>query len=648
MSPLSLRCFQFAFTTQALEGINLLGRQIEDSIISPLAGEQANWWSTLPVVSALAFIALLFLARIPAYWSGLSLLLHRFAELSVRLLLMLGALIREFTWIDPHHRQRRHERCNSHSEDDRTLLNRFISLLVDVLALPLDWLATIGLFRLFQPDPETEFKERRRHPTSQGLLHRLHGVIGRHANLYLILSFLRLLLPRMWLPAGLWMRIVSADSYAPDFPISSMIWLTLDEDVRDVLARPDVFEVIYGPRMRAVTAPVLVASSDDMAADVDAGNFLLGMQDTPRYTRDSSNMRLAFRREDSLRCSHLAERAASEALRSAVRASAAVVPFAAHVNLDLPSDLVIPAVEALIRQYFGISIPLRIREGPDSLPQAAHTASQDQRTVEVDYDHRWLASVFNYLFYDLKGHRSYEDSNRYAPKVRLALQQIIQRRKRDLDAGIDTRADDVLTRCLRLQQSGTPGMDDETLRINLTGFLVGAITPLINATCQVVDVLLDRPKALCVAQAAALAGDHERLLACVMEALRFSPGDPVIYRWSNCDTWIGSGANRCAIPRQTLVMAWNASAMFDPALVRLPWMFRLDRQSGSYWHWGDGQHKCAGAYINMAVIPAILAPLLRQRRLSRAPGLEGRPSKKGLDGITIRHFGLQFRPGPDA
>lgn len=636
-------CHQLVHAGQLQVRFDLLANQTQQPLSALFGSQQQGWLSCVLIGSALVVIALL-LARLPSFLSGLALFVLRMAELAVRLLSMSGSLIRELLWIDPNHRQRRHQRWSSRSEDDRSLLQQICFLLTDLLMLPLEWLASVGLFRIFQPDPHTESKERRRHPVSQGLLQRLHGVIARHANLYLLLSFLRLLLPRTWLPAPLWRQIVSADSYAPDFPISSMLWLTLDEDVREVLARPDVFEVIYGPRMRAVTAPVPCLSSGDSAGEGETGNFLLGMQDTPRYARDSSNMRLVFRREDSLHCRRIAERAATQALRRAVGQSTSALAAPARVELDLPVDLVIPAVEVFVHNYFGISVPLRVAQDRNlDLDVSAPVAGSD-RVAEIDYDHRWLASVFNFLFYDLKGEKSLEDCRRFSPSVRVAIQQVIQRRQLELAAGVNTEADDVLTRSLRLQNSGTPGMDDETLRINLTGFLVGAITPLINATCQVVDVLLDRPKALANAQAAAVAGDHERLLACAMEALRFSPGDPVIYRWTNSDTWIGSGMKRCSIPRQTLVMAWNASAMFDPACVRSPWMFRFDRPSGSYWHWGHGQHKCAGAYINMAVIPAILAPLLRQRRLERLPGPAGRPSKEGLDGITIRHFGLRFLP----
>ena len=58
---------------------------------------------------------------------------------------------------------------------------------------------------------------------------------------------------------------------------------TRHADVTDILSRDADFGVVYGPRMEMITG---------------GENFFLGMQDTPRYTRDTSNMRLVVRRDD--------------------------------------------------------------------------------------------------------------------------------------------------------------------------------------------------------------------------------------------------------------------------------------------------------------------------------------------------------------
>lgn len=584
------------------------------------------WWQGL---------SLLLLAVLLSYWglTSLGLWLARAREFGSRLWRLLLALWKEVFWVDPARRRDRLARWREGwAEGELTFAAQLSEMVIDLLSLPVDWLASLGLQRMLRPDPACEEKQRRRTGESAGLALRLRWVLKRHLTIYLLLSLLRLITPRVRLPGLAWKAMVHPDSYAPDFPITGMVWFTLNTDVREVLGRPETFEVIYGPRMRLATRRLDLPPDDAGDADPsERGNFLLGMQDTPRYWRDSSNMRLAFRREDAERCRRLAERAAGAALQRAIDAQRGQALTGAPFTLDLPVDLVVPAVEALVTTYFGIPVPLRCPDGPQS------------GGAWVDLDHGWLAVIFKYLFYDLKGEESLPLCLEDAPRVRQALQEII-RRAHDRQ---DPAADDVLSRCLRLQRSGTPGMDDETLRVNLTGFLVGAMTPLINATCQVIEVLLARPRALAQAQAAARSRDAERLRACVMEALRFLPGDPVIYRWTNADTWIGAGSGRCFVPHGTLVMAWNSSAMFDPAAVPAPWEFRPDRPADAYLHWGHGQHACAGAYLNMAVIPAILAPLLRQSRLQRAPGAAGQPSMGGRDGITIRHFELLVRPAPE-
>jgi cytochrome P450 len=549
----------------------------------------------------LAVLALLLLLRLPGLISSLVLQLARTRELASRLWRLLGALVAALVPADP-------------------------------TAIP-------PPARSDRSGPAAPWQG-----TDQRA--RLRRALARSLNLSLLLSLLRLVLPRFWLPEALWRRLVHPDSFGPAFPIGGMVWLTHNVDVREVLERPDSFQVVYGPRMRGVTLPLDPPPADDAAVpEQERGNFLLGMQDTPRYLRDISNMRLAFRREDAQRCGQLAGQAAAAALERAIAERRRLDPAAPRLRLDLPVDLVLPVVESLIRDYFGIPVPLSCPDpaaGPGRDPAVFPEPTDSDRPAAavVDAQQSWLAVLFNHIFYDLKGDSSREACRRDAPLVRGALRQIIRRRRLGMEAGEAPEADDVLSRCLRLQRSGTPGLDDETLRVNVTGFLVGAMAPLINASCQVIDLLLERPEALAQAQDAARRQDLHRLHGCVIEALRFSPGDPVIYRWTAEDTWLGEGSSRCTVPRGTLVMAWNASAMFDPALVEAPWQFRPDREPGSYLHWGLGQHTCAGAYINEAAIPAMLAPVLRLEGLERAPGDAGQPVRDGPDGITIRHLEL--------
>jgi cytochrome P450 len=73
-----------------------------------------------------------------------------------------------------------------------------------------------------------------------------------------------------------------------------------------------------------------------------------------------------------------------------------------------------------------------------------------------------------------------------------------------------------------------------------------------------------------------------------------------------------------------MVLAVNLSAMFDPLQMDAPESFRTDRPWHDYIVWGYGMHTCFGAYINRAVMPEILKPLLAKPGLRRAPGAAGR------------------------
>ena len=69
----------------------------------------------------------------------------------------------------------------------------------------------------------------------------------------------------------------------PILIVKNFALVTRFEDVQEVLMRDEIFQVTYGEKMRIVTG---------------GRDFFLGMQDSPEYTRDVSNMRSVMRRED--------------------------------------------------------------------------------------------------------------------------------------------------------------------------------------------------------------------------------------------------------------------------------------------------------------------------------------------------------------
>lgn len=378
-------------------------------------------------------------------------------------------------------------------------------------------------------------------------------------------------------------------SFVAAYENSGTVVVTRYKDVLEVLNRDDVFEVVYESRMRVITA---------------GENFFLGMQNTARYARDVSNMRLAMRRDD-----------VPEILHPMANRQATALVEASQGSIDVPQDLsqVVPA--QIVGRYFGTPGPTR------------------QNMID------WATIMFWYLFNDLDADEAViaraEDA---AQKCRSYLDEAIRERKAQ-----PTQDDDVLNRCLAMQGADLPGMDDLGIRNNLIGLIIGAIPTLSLAANHVLDELLDRPDMLRAAQSAAHANDDELLARYVFEAFRFKPAAPAVLRRAASDTVIARSTLRaCKVPKGAMVIAASSSAMFDPMQLAAPNQFRIDRPWADYQLWGQGLHTCFGAYINRAVIPAVLKPLLKQKNLRRAAGAAGQMDNQGTPFPV--HMRLEFDP----
>ncbi|PIL17246.1 hypothetical protein P775_24700 [Puniceibacterium antarcticum] len=385
-------------------------------------------------------------------------------------------------------------------------------------------------------------------------------------------------------------------AFWPNFAISKVVMkcyentgtavVTRRADCIDVLNRNADFEVVYGARMRQLTA---------------GDNFFLGMQPGWDYTRDTSAMRLAARMTD---VDEIVRPRARELANRIVADSRGKIDIVPALTLEVPWDMT--------RTYFGCG-------------------------GEREKMQEWTTNLFWFLFLDL-GADPQGDANALgqAAELRDYLDsQIADRKSKPTDVP------DILNRCLALQSAGTPGMSDLGIRNNLLGLLIGAIPTISKASCLALDELLNRPDALASAHKAAVSGNDTLLAQHIWEALRFNPFNPVIYRRAVHDCVIApSTLRRLKVRKGQLVFAANFSACFDRYDIAAPNEFRIDRPWDDYVIWGYGMHKCFGDGINKAVIPAILKPLLAQKNLRRAPGDTGH-IQTGTAGFPS-HFHLVF------
>lgn len=345
--------------------------------------------------------------------------------------------------------------------------------------------------------------------------------------------------------------------------------VTRFEDVQEVLQRDDVFHVPYAQHFRRLC---------------DGRNFFLGMENTPEYTRDVAIMRLAMRREDigSVVAPYVTARALAHVADSGGR-------------LDVVGTLGDLVPSELVAHYLGLP----------SGPQANSFARQS-------------ASISGFLFLpstpELE-HQALAD----AQVMRTQLRQTIAARLAD-----PTPRDDVLGRLLAMRTQGQPGLTDDDLLDKLFGIVVAIIPTTAGAVARALDELFRRPAMLARAQAAAQADDFVTVQQCILEALRFNPIGPGVFRVAASDYTVAAGTSRAKIiPQGHRVLVALESAMMDAHIVQEPHEFRLDRPSWQYMHFGYGLHTCFGQYINAVQLPRILAAVLRQPQLRRAPGADG-------------------------
>lgn len=365
----------------------------------------------------------------------------------------------------------------------------------------------------------------------------------------------------------------------PIFVWKDLALVTRFDDVQEVLARDDVFDVPYAARMKEIT---------------DGENFFLGMRDGVRYSRDHTNMLAVVRRTD---VEAIVRPVVSNLARMHVQSVSNEMDVVVQLSRRVPTGLVC--------KYFGL------------------TDIDENRLAD------WASALFWYLFLDQEND----------PAVRVRALEASTQLNSYLDERIATRqgelaertdaADDVISRSLRLARE-LPGMTNRDIRNNLVGLIIGAIPTTATAAAFALDQLLERPEELRGAHEAAVRGDHELVSRYVFEALRFRPLNPGIFRIANRDFDLASGQIRATRIREGMtVVAATQSAMFDRLELQDPNEFRLDREPRDYLFWGYGLHACFGRYINQVQIPGLLEPLLAKPGLRRASGDRGQLTLSG-------------------
>lgn len=367
-------------------------------------------------------------------------------------------------------------------------------------------------------------------------------------------------------------------TFKPVLVIHDIAIVTRYEDVLAVLGDDEAFGVEpYGVKMRAL-----------------AGEFILGLDDSLRYEREISIMRLAAPRSD--------------------------VPALAGFLAELTERLV---AEAAARDGLLDVVELAKQASAELFVRWFGTPGADVQSLIA-----WTMPMFDDIFFNVTNDpQIHASAERAVGPLRAYLEDAIAERRR---GAVEGAGNDVIGRLLAMQADPATALSDAQIATNLIGMVVGFIPTVATALPFALDALIERPDALAGAQRAARDGDDEAIRAHMWEAMRLAPFAAGVLRRTRTDALLAPDTHHATmIPTGTLTLAATESAMRDGDAIDDPEDFRAGRPARNYLHFGAGLHHCFGRFVNAMQIPLIAKPLLRRGHLERAPGEDGQLLREG-------------------
>jgi cytochrome P450 len=365
------------------------------------------------------------------------------------------------------------------------------------------------------------------------------------------------------------------------------------DDVAEVLGRHDVFRVPFGNE---------IARLND---GVEPGTpFMLGIDDPAEHGRQANLVMQAFRFDDiDAVVAPASHASARRRLRNARRGS-----------FDAISQLVTAVPLDICREYYGVDIA---EEGGQAFAYA---------TIELS------GHLFGFPPIEPSEAGTEDSASAY---VRTVVDRSIER-----EIAAPSGGKTVLARLAHEHNRDPAGLPTSTIRAVLIGMITGFVPTNTMAGGHILEMLLRKPDMLNRAQQAAQAGDDDRLMRCLFEALRFMPINLGPFRVCSRDHRVAPDSARAATIRAgTRVLAMTSSAMFDSRHVGKPFKFDPGRPASNYMHFGFGMHWCVGSMIARAQITQTFKALLAHPGLDRAPGRAGR---LGLWGLFPDHLYVVF------
>jgi cytochrome P450 len=325
-------------------------------------------------------------------------------------------------------------------------------------------------------------------------------------------------------------------------------------DVEDILRRDLDFQIapINGVRIDEVNGP-----------------FVLGLDRGSQMITERTQLYAAVSAIDLVAVRALVAREAERLLDDAM---------AAGGQIDIVNGYARLVAARAARQIFGLAGP-----------------------TEMDLM-RVIRAVFQHTFLNLTGD---EEVRQRALAASAELRQwfmdeIARRHSQGL------KIDDVIGRLLALRGANPDALDDDGVRRNVAGLLVGAIDTTATAVAKIIRMASADDAVLARVERAI--DDPPRMIGWCNELLRMWTHNPVLLRRAAVDVLVG-GKN---IPAGTTVVAYTQAAMFDRDHFSSPYRLDPTRATALYRHFGGGLHPCSGRAVNDVQIPELVRQVVKR------------------------------------
>ena len=393
-------------------------------------------------------------------------------------------------------------------------------------------------------------------------------------------------LRRLWL----WSLRVAFAFFRAFWPIPKfgrLVIITRDADVRDVLARHDIFRVPYGPEMKEFGG--------------GAATFVLGLEGIEQQ-RQHDLIRGLIGEQDA------------KWLIQRTRQIADTLIDASEGRIDVMKDLITRVASETCTEFFGLNV-----DDPDAFAE-------------------WSMSISALLFADPFGNPATRKlAVAGAARVRSVIDAAIARLSVDPPPMPPEGLDKTILQ--RLVDTGTPR---EEIRAIMVGMITGFIPTTTLAAGNIFEELLRKPDGLDAVAAAAKkarsGGDpsaRDRLQQLLFEAARLNPAlNPGQWRYAAEDGTVTTRSGSHRIARGSVLLVATASAM-------------RDQSKGYELVFGSGVHACLGKTLAMAQITAIFEALLSRDEVHVRKDEKGRIHQWGRIfrvGVFPRRLDMEFKP----